>query len=269
MAQRVLLVVLLSCALSCANETVDHSTNSGIESGNNKVKADRSELSDVDWANQFFLTQVHDAQWNPDGMENDTESNNCGPASFAMLMTERGELPDTLKAEMAIDHARAMMYPDYPNINAASLPENASMYEDQDLVFVDDDTRPVFFDWVPDAASIPQGIKHGGGVPVFGYSWGDLDALLDTTGAVIAHGHITNSWRGRFDGEYGNVGEGAIPHFIAVFRAATAGQVIVCDPMHRGGAVLMPRTGLQTFFKSPVNAYDTSIRIVAWENISK
>ena len=29
------------------------------------------QLSDVEWANQFFVTQVYDARWNPDGVEND------------------------------------------------------------------------------------------------------------------------------------------------------------------------------------------------------
>jgi hypothetical protein len=91
-----------------------------------------------------------------------------------------------------------------------------------------------------------------------------MDKMLERTGGVIAHGHITQGWRNRFDGEYGSVGDGAIPHFIGVFPASTEGDVIVCDPMHKGGAVVMPLSDLRTFFKSPVNAYDTAIRVVAW-----
>jgi hypothetical protein len=117
------------------------------------------------------------------------------------------------------------------------------------------------------AASIAQGIEHGGGESVFGYSLREIDVLLETNGAVIAHGHITESWRSRFNGEYAQVGEGAIPHFIALFRASTEGDVIVSDPMHRGGAVVMSRDALKAFFGSPVNVYDTAIRVVSWADI--
>ncbi len=224
------------------------------------------QLSDVEWANQFFMTQIHDARFNPDGMDNDSESNNCGPASLAMLMTARGALPADLNAEVAIDHARAMMAPSYPGLDLSRLLEDVHVYADQALVCVDDDSHPVFFDEVDTAGSIPQGIEHGGGEPVFGYSWGALDSLLESEGAVIAYGHITQSWRNRFEGEYGTVGNGAIPHFIGVFPATTQGDVIVCDPMHKGGAVVMPRGDLQAFFSSPVNVYDTTIRVISWKD---
>ena len=29
------------------------------------------QLSDVEWANQFFMTQIYDPRWHPDGMETD------------------------------------------------------------------------------------------------------------------------------------------------------------------------------------------------------
>jgi hypothetical protein len=156
------------------------------------------------------------------------------------------------------------MYAGYPEIDAAELFEDAHLYQEQNRVCVDDDTHPVYFDHVQGAASIAQGIEHGGGESVFGYSLREIDVLLETNGAVIAHGHITESWRSRFDGEYAQVGEGAIPHFIALFRASTDGDVIVSDPMHRGGAVVMSRDALKAFFGSPVNLYDTAIRVVSW-----
>ena len=170
-------------------------------------------------------------------------------------------MPQTMEA---IDHARAMMYPDYPEIDASEFPEEASVYTQSGHVCVDDDTRPVYFDGTDDAPSIPQGIRHGGGRPVFGHSWDDLEALLRDHGAVIAYGHITDAWRRRFDGEYGAADAGAIPHFILLFAAAAEGGFLVCDPMHRGGVVAMTRSHLGTFFASPVNVYDTTIRLVAW-----
>jgi hypothetical protein len=159
-----------------------------------------------------------------------------------------------------------MMYPGYPAIDALQLPEGASLYEDEGLVFVDDDTHPVYFDALDDAPSIAQGISHGGATPVFGTSWGELDTLLAAHRAVIAYGHITQSWRDRFAGDYGDLGAAAVPHFIAVFASTTAESFIVCDPMHRGGAVLMAQPDLQAFFQSPISVYDTTIRLVAWED---
>ena len=175
--------------MSCSDVTLDDTVVGGA--GPMSSKADSGQLRDVDWADQFFVTQIYDAHWNSDGMANDASSNGCGPTSFAMLLAERGALPAKLTAEMAIDHARAMMYPDYPQIDASNLPEGASLYEDGGLVFVDDDTHPVYLDLVDAAASIAQGIYNGGGAPVFGHSSGELDALLGVFGAVIAHGHIT------------------------------------------------------------------------------
>jgi hypothetical protein len=229
MVHRILWVAIGLFLASCSSETGE-STGLGGNDPAETHKADRGELTDVEWANQFFLTQIYDKRWNPDGMENDVESNNCGPASFAMVMAERGILPAGLKGEMAIDHARATMYPSYPDIDATELPDDAAVYEDEGLVFVDDDTHPVYFDKVEGAASVAQGIEQSGGEAVFGNSWAELDALLAAHGAVIAHGHITSSWRDRFPGDYGSFGDGSIPHFIAVLRATAEGKVVVCAP---------------------------------------
>ena len=170
-----------------------------------------------------------------------------------------------LPAEDAIDHARATMYPSYPAIDASELPEGASLYEEEGVILVDDDGHPVYFNLVEAEPSLPQGLAAAGASPVFGHSWNHLDTLVQSRGAVIAHGHITEAWVARFSGEYGAVGAGAVPHFIALFPAATEGQFVVSDPMHRGGAVLMSKVDLQTFFKSPINEYETAIRVVTWD----
>lgn len=236
----------------------------GSNGGVFSSKADEAGMSDVDWANQFFLTQIYDAQWNPTGAIDDTQSNNCGPASLAMLMAEREVAPEGLDAEMGIDHARALMYPSYPDIDPMTLSEEALLYEDRGVVMVDDDANPVFFDLMESDPSIPQGIAQQGGEVTFGSSWDDLDRLLDAHGAVIAYGHITDDWRRSFTGEYGTVSDEAIPHFIVMFAASREGDYIVCDPMHRGGAVLMGQADLQNFFQSPINVFDTTIRLLAW-----
>ena len=120
------------------------------------------------------------------------------------------------------------------------------------------------------ASGVVAGGKTGAGA-VFVFkrvatNWNHLDTLVRSRGAVIAHGHITEAWIERFPGEYGSVGAEAVPHFIAVFPASTEGDFVVADPMHRGGAVLMSQGDLQAFFKSPINEYETAIRVVTWDD---
>jgi len=228
------------------------------------AQSSSADLSNVDWANQFFLTQIYDPRWNPSGSVTDATSNNCGPASLAMLMSADGVLPTGLEAKTAIDYARATMFPSYPAIDGSELPEGASVYLHEGLVLVDDDGHSVYLNLMETEPSLAQGIVHGGANPVFGYSWNELETLVESHGAVIAHGHITEAWIGRFSGEYGLVGSGSLPHFIAVFSGPTKDTFVVSDPLHRGGSVVMGQQELQTFFKSPVNEYDTAIRVVAW-----
>jgi hypothetical protein len=231
-------------------------------------KADRAQMTDVDWANSFFLTQIYDPRWNPTGTETDTESNNCGPASLAMVMAQRGVGPEGLDPATAMDHARAMMYAAYPDIESDDLPEGASLYVDNKQACVSDDGRPVYFDELANEPSMAQGILNGGARPEFGYSWEELHTLLDAHEGVIAYGRITEDWRRRFPGQYGAFASGSIPHFIAVFLASTTGDFVVCDPMHLGGAVVMTKSELRTFFKSPVNVFETSLRVIAWTGAS-
>jgi hypothetical protein len=262
MNRRALVIITVLSLISCAGASGSGESGGGESFG---LKGDGGDLTEVEWANQFFLTQVHDSVWNPGGMSVDTDSNNCGPASLAMLLAARGETPPGLDPETAIDHARATMYPDYPDIDAGGLPEGAAILEEGGLVLVDDDSHPVYFDWMDVEASVPQGIANGGGEPVFGYSFGELDDLLSAHGAAIVHGHITEDWPQRFSGDYADVSAGAVPHFILLYRASVVGEYIVCDPMHLGGAERMTVSALQTFFKSPVNVYETTLRAVAWE----
>jgi len=258
-----LIVAMTFCVLSCSDGAVEPGEG---EPNATSPKSDQGLLADVDWANEFFLTQIYDAQWNKSGMENDTTSNSCGPASLAMVMRARESAPEGHSAQMAIDHARALMFPEYPEIDPAELPEGASVYVEEEEVCVEDNGRPVYFDLVEELPSIPQGIIHGGGTPVFGYSWDELEDFLEAHGSAIAYGHITDAWRDQFSGDYGAFDPGAIPHFIALFPASSAGDYVVCDPMHRGGAVIMSQLDLKTFFKSPVNVYDTTIRLLAWQS---
>lgn len=261
MNHRFLLVIMALSAISCSNSSKSTPEAETVNAG---LKSDQALQTDIDWANQYFLTQIRDDRWNPSGIENDLKSNSCGPASLAMVLREREILPAPLGGQKAIDYARALMHPDYPEIEPDTLPDNATLYVEDGLLFIEDNTRPVYFDLIDESSSIPQGVIHGGGNPVFGYSWDELDMFLELHGSVIAYGHITQSWRQRFSGEYGTFGLGAIPHFIALFPTSNGEGFVVSDPMHRGGAAVMTQGELQTFFKSPVSVYDTTIRLISW-----
>jgi len=256
-------VLVICCLASCGGSGGDPAT--GGDPGTQGQKGDSSELTEVEWANQHFMTQVMDPVWNPGGVVEDAASNNCGPASLAMLLSSRGEVSSSVEPEVLIDHARALMHPGYPNLDIRNLPEGAVLVESEGLVLVDDDAHPVYFDWVADDASVPEGIMNGGGEPVTGYSSAEMNALLDAHGAVIAHGHVTPEWVARFSGEYADVQSGSVPHFILIHRAVIVGEYIVCDPLHRGGAERMTSSGLQAFFTSPINAFETSHRLIAWK----
>ena len=267
MMRIVLGIFCLLFALACGDGGTGTESGEGTETG--AAKGDHGDMTDQEWANQFFISQIYDTHWNPNGSVSDLGSNSCGPASLAMVMRERGLMPEDLGAQEAIDHARALMYPTYPEIDEDQLPEGALLYEQGEYTFVADDDHSVFFDLMDEDASVPQGIAHAGAEPTFGYSWSELDEILGSGAAVIAYGHITEDWRARFSGEYGDFEDGAVPHFLALFAASNGDEYIVCDPMHLGGAMVMVRTELQTFFKSPVSEFDTSLRFIGWSETSE
>jgi hypothetical protein len=267
MISRVLIIFMISGLWACSTATSGDRDPMHQNSGDDALdqpplKSDRARLTGTEWANQFFLTQIYDDYFNAQGVKVDVDSNNCGPASLAILLRYQGMISLSLSAERAIDHARAMMYADYPNIDASTLSESATLSDEDGLVLVDDDSSPVYFDLVDDAPSITQGLLSNGATPTFGATWSALSDLLDERGALIAHGHITKAWRRQFSSDYGASNPGAVPHFITLFPSSTPEVFIVCDPMHRGGAVLMRKSELGVFFRSPVSVYDSTIRVV-------
>jgi hypothetical protein len=226
-------------------------------------KSDR-DTTIIEQGNAFFITQIYDQQWNPTGSQKDLKSNNCGPTSFAMLMAQRSLTSKELTPSAAIDHARAMMYPTYPNIKETELSQGAYQYMSGVHLCINDNHQSVYFDITESEPSIAQGIRTIGGNPIFGYTWKDIRQLLTSNGSLIAHGYITDEWRQRFPGTYGHYTSGSIPHFIAIFSTSSLDSFLVCDPMHLGGPVLMTQNQLQTFFKSPINVFETTIRVITW-----
>ena len=185
------------------------------------------DTSNIEQAHAFFITQIYDQQWNPTGSQNDLESNNCGPTSFAMIMAQRSLVPQKLTPSVAIDHARAIMYPTYPNIKDAELSPGAYQYMSGVHACINDNHQSVYFDITESEPSIAQGIHTLGEDPIVGYTWNDIKNLLTDHGSLIAHGYITDEWRRRFSGTYGHYISGNIPHFIALFATSGSNSFLV------------------------------------------
>ena len=105
MALRIAAIVLTFTAFACSDGAIIDSA--GIETAEEHVrppKSDEAYTTALSWGNSFFITQIYDQRWNPTGSSIDTESNNCGPASFAMVMSQRNLRPNGLSSSEAIDH---------------------------------------------------------------------------------------------------------------------------------------------------------------------
>ena len=185
-----------------------------------------------------------------------------------MVMSQRNLRPNGLSSSEAIDHARALMYAAYPHIDDSLLAHDAVQYMSNNHVCINDAQQSVYFDLNGTAPSIAQGIQNTGSQAVFGYSWNDIRDILEQSESLIAHGHITDDWRRRFPGEYGQYVQGGVPHFIAVFPTSNPDNFLVCDPMHLGGPIIMAQNELQSFFKSPLNVFETTIRVIGYPDSS-
>ena len=269
MTIRITLITCTLAMLACSDPVLLGSERPVMESAQvQPPKSDSPYATAIEWASTFYLTQIYDDRWNPAGSSSDMESNNCGPASLAMVMGQRNLRPSELSSSEAIDHARALMYAAYPHIDADILSLDAVHYVIDNYVCINDNQQSVYFDRDDTAPSIAQAIQNTGQAPVFGYSWSDIRNMLAQSESLIAHGHITDDWRNRFPGEYGQYAQGGVPHFIAVFATSSPDRFLICDPMHLGGPVIMTQNEFQTFFKSPINVFDTSIRVIGYPDSS-
>lgn len=189
--------------------------------------------STVDAANASFISQVGTPDFNPDGT---AYNYNCGPTSLAMALRAQGKMPADLNPAEQIDYARALMYPENPNIQHIERggQQYAVLDEDNQSTHVDDVTHA--------AAGMGAGGEQAGG-------WSALDDALAAGKTVVCPGNVSTSWRDSFPDKslYSLQGNG---HFISVLGRTEDGKYLVADPLYSGGVVAMDRATLERFFQS-------------------
>jgi hypothetical protein len=189
--------------------------------------------TDVSQANSFFKLQYSNPTYNPTGPNS---SENCGPASLAMVMDTLGVGSKNVQVETSIDHARYLMY---------GMPGSAITKEG--IKIVDDDRSTTNWN------QLDAGIKNAGGKSEVVNSWDILDQSLQSGKPVILYGYYDSIWRSQFP-DYKLTGSGNTAHFNAVLGKTSDGKYIVADPMYRGGAVAMTRDQLTKFLRGPDNS---------------
>jgi hypothetical protein len=180
-------------------------------------------------ANQFFKQQFQSSTYNPDGPRS---SQNCGPASLAMILKTLGLEQQGISVETSIDHARYLMYPNDSRVTTTK----------QGIKVLDADGETT------GDSNIQNGIKNAGGTGTESYTWNALDQNLSNGKPMVARGNITDKWRSQFPSS-SRYGTGGDSHFIAILGKTSDGKYIVADPMYRDGAVAMTKDQLSVFFQ--------------------
>ncbi|MBL1177207.1 hypothetical protein [Pantanalinema sp. GBBB05] len=177
-------------------------------------------------AEAFFKLQFKHSKYNPTGP---SYSNNCGPASLAMLIKTLGLEPPGISIETSIDHARYLMFPDDPNFSE----KEGVRVLNRDSAYTGDGNMRV-------------GIQRAGGRAEEYSTWNDLDHSLMEGKPLVANGRISSKWRDQFP-EPTLYGSGGDFHYIAVLGKTPNGKYIVADPMYKGGPVEMTKNQLAVF----------------------
>jgi hypothetical protein len=163
----------------------------------------------------YFMTQVFDPVWNPDGPE---KSKNCGPASLAMAYRYFNRTPpggDPNDSEQFIECARVAM---------TGLDNNEGLTNFADVI---------------------RGAQAGGLHTEIVRSVAAIDAALEHGAIVIASGcpNMPGSYGRRF-----GYGPGYYGHFILV-TAHQGSQYMVSDPLNRRGPSAVDDLEMRSFLR--------------------
>ena len=178
-------------------------------------------------ADSFFKCQFNNTKYNPDGPSG---SQNCGPASLAMIIKTLGLEPSGISVETSIDHARYLMYP---------TDTRATVQQGVKTLNLDS--------YITDDIHIGIGITNAGGIPISSSGWTALDQNLNAGNPMVARGNITSNWRSQFSTP-SDYGSGGNSHYLAILGKTFDGKYIVADPMYRGGTVAMTKDQVSVFF---------------------
>jgi hypothetical protein len=103
---------------------------------------------------------------------------------------------------------------------------------------------------------VADGISAAGATPIYGETWGDLDAQLEAGHPVMAGGWVSDeggdgqAWKQQFPGGVGPgaYGTGTTGHLISILGKTADGKYIVADPLYARGPVEMTREQLSLYF---------------------
>jgi hypothetical protein len=191
---------------------------------------------------EAFICQFTEPTYNPTGP---SHSKNCGPASLAMAMAYTGRMPPGLSKEQQVDYARALMSPgregEFTYVTDANGQKVPQLDRDSEYT---------------DGSMVPDGIRAAGANPIYGESWGELDAQLAAGHPVMAGGWVSDeggnglAWKQQFPGGVGPgaYGTGTTGHLISILGKAANGKYIVADPLYARGPVEMTREQLALYF---------------------
>lgn len=163
----------------------------------------------------YFMTQVFDPVWNPDGPP---RSKNCGPASLAMAYRFFNKTPpggNPSDPEQVIESARVAM---------TGINNNEGLTNFADVV---------------------RGAKVGGLRTLIVRNMTAINTALDRGAVVIASGcpNMPGSYGQRF-----GYGPGIYGHFILI-TAHQGDEYLVCDPLNRRGPSVVSQQEMRSFLR--------------------
>ncbi|HYI00008.1 LysM peptidoglycan-binding domain-containing protein [Hyalangium sp.] len=191
---------------------------------------------------EAFICQFTEGTYNPTGPSHST---NCGPASLAMGMAYTGRMPPGLSKEQQVDYARALMSPgreaEFTYVTDANGQQVPQLDRDSEYT---------------GGTMVADGVRAAGGNPIYGETWGDLDAQLEAGHPVMAGGWVSDeggdglAWKQQFPGGVGPgaYGTGTTGHLISILGKTADGKYIVADPLYARGPVEMTKEQLALYF---------------------
>lgn len=174
-------------------------------------------------ANNVFKLQYWNPTWNPDGP---SSSNNCGPASLAMIRKLFGKEAGGVSIQTSINQARQLM--NAPGTGNTSDTQLKTGIANSGLRY---DDR----------------MNNG--------TWAQLDQDLANGKAIIGWGYYDTQWRSQFP-NYSLTGSGSTNHLNTILGKTPNGNYLVGDPMYRGGVVEMSRNQLAVYFSYGGGGHD-------------
>ncbi|HEY9718020.1 MAG TPA: hypothetical protein V6C69_11160 [Trichormus sp.] len=189
--------------------------NSGVQECSAAINGGDSQATVLSNPHLYFMTQVFDPVWNPDGPE---KSKNCGPASLAMAYRYFNRTPpggNPTDPEQFIESARVAM---------TGLDNNEGLTNFADVI---------------------RGAQAGGLHTEVVHSVAAIDAALARGAIVIASGcpNMPGSYGRRF-----GYGAGYYGHFILV-TAHQGSEYMVSDPLNRRGPSTVDEQEMRSFLR--------------------